>query len=98
MFIPDGVRSMGKAKFTVECPERSFSRSVSVPMDCRGYAEQLAEDLEKCIRFYEMKDENHRFKQAHQLMLTAVKFLEAEYEVNPDLKNLLDIINGVKFD
>jgi hypothetical protein len=51
------------AEFTVNCPEMGFSRSVHVPIDARGFAHQLADDLAKAIELYELRIENHRLKQ-----------------------------------
>lgn len=54
---------MGKAKFSVNCPEMGFSRSAEIPIDARGYVHRLAEDLDRALEFYEQRIEIHRLKQ-----------------------------------
>lgn len=46
---------MGKAMFKVDCPELNFSRSVEIPIDARGYARQLAEDLTRAMDVYGLR-------------------------------------------
>lgn len=54
---------MGKAVFTVSCPELAFHRTHEIPLDARGYCHQLADDLERAIQFYLIRAENHKLKQ-----------------------------------
>jgi hypothetical protein len=54
---------MGKAKFSVSCPELRFSEAWEIPIDARGFPHRLLDDLKHAFEFYTMRVEWHEMKQ-----------------------------------
>lgn len=52
-----------RASFTVNCERIAFSRSVSIPLDARGYVHSLSDDLARAIEYYELRITNHELIQ-----------------------------------
>lgn len=90
---------MGKAKFTVTCPEMAFSQSHEIPLDARGYVHSLAEELSKAFDRYKDKVEIHKIKTQMNVIKDCAYIVSQQYVLPLDqtdsLKTLLNLINEV---
>lgn len=82
---------MGKAVFQVTCPEIGFTRGGEIPIDARGYAHKLAEDLAEAMDIYQIRVELHLVKQALQ-GLVKLKNHKALYGDDESYRNLKPIM------
>lgn len=71
-------------------------------MDSRGYVHQLADDMERAMKFYQLRASNHEMKQC---IARVLKYLESwgnnsfeehepERQAYTDLKNTLERAEG----